>query len=390
MTFLSLIASSNDFLVEASVKEAVAAASQALGGAEVERLPDDITPEDLAMELQSPSLFAPTRVLVVAEVRRWLGAPAPAGALADSRAVDPEALVDAISGGVPEGTALVMGAWCRRQPTKSALVKTVKDVGEYQWIPLPDPPKPWEDVVLSADQKRVLGGLLRKEAGETRFEPEAEELLLDRLGFDPRRLVSEARKLVAAAGEGGVDVALVRRLVLPRERSLEVVRDAVLRRQPTPILDLVDAAVSGAAVHDWQGRPVSPDRIGGVLCGQVGNLMVQLLDLRRTAAAAGLDHQLDPGKTRDGRWYQRVFKSDIAPVISDQLSSGGPTPLQTKKGGLPSPWSLGQLFRGASLYTDRELEDALVSCGEVETAQRGTLKLEALSAWIVSTLGCEP
>ena len=384
MARLALIASSNDYLVEESLTDAIAAACDALGGAEVERLSDDISPEDLAVELRSPSLFAPTRVLVVSEIRGWLGAPAPAGALSDPKPADPEVLVEVIAEGLPEGTALVMGSWCGRQP-KGPLVKAVKDAGGYRWIPLPDRPKPWEDVVLSSDQQRVLAGLLRKVAGDTRFEPAAEQLLLDRLGFDPRRLVSEARTLGAAAGESGVDEELVRRLVFPRERSLEVVRDAVLQRKPEQLLDLIGAAAAGTVVHDWQGRAVSADRMGAILCGQISNLLVQLLDLRRTAVAVGLGAQLDPARTRPDRWYRSVFSSDIAPVIIGHLGEDGPTPL-AKKGKLPTPWTLGQLFRGASLYSDGELEDALVDCGEVEAAQRGMLKLEALSAWIVSAI----
>jgi len=176
---------------------------------------------------------------------------------------------------------------------------------------------------------------------------------------------------------------LVRRLVFPRERSLEVVRDAVLQRKPEQLLDLIGAAAAGTVVHDWQGRAVSADRMGAILCGQISNLLVQLLDLRRTAVAVGLGAQLDPARTRPDRWYRSVFSSDIAPVIIGHLGDDGPTPL-AKKGKLPTPWTLGQLFRGASLYSDNELEDALVDCGEVEAAQRGMLKLEALSAWIVS------
>ncbi len=385
MARLALIASSNDYLVEESLAAAIAAACAALGGAEVERLPDDITPEDLAMELRSPSLFAPTRVLVVSEVRGWLGAPAPAGSLGDPKPADPEVLVEVITEGLPEGTGLVMGSWCGRQP-KGPLVKAVKTAGGYQWIPLPDPPKPWEDVVLSSGQRAVLSGLLRKVAGDTRFEPEAERLLLDRLGFDPRRLVSEARTLGAAAGRSGVDVELVRRLVFPRERSLEVVRDAVLQRKPRELLDLIGAAAAGSAVHDWQGRVVSADQMGAILCGQIANLLVQMLDVRRTAVAAGLRAQLDESRTGADRWYQRVFSSEIAPVVIGHLEDGGPTPL-AKKGKPPTVWTLGQLFRGASLYSDDELVDALVACGEVEAAQRGMLKLEALSAWIVSAIG---
>ena len=93
MSRLALIASSNDYLVEESLNDAVTAACDALGGAEVEPVSDDASPEDLALELRSPSLFAPTRVLVVSEIRGWLDASTPAGALGDPKPADPEVLI---------------------------------------------------------------------------------------------------------------------------------------------------------------------------------------------------------------------------------------------------------------------------------------------------------
>lgn len=385
MSRLVLIASSDDYLVEESLSDAVAAAGEVLGGAEIERLAEDVTAEQLALELRSPSLFAPTRVLVVADARGWLDTTAPRGALVSGGSQDSGPLLEVLEEGVPDGTALVMGAWCGRKP-KGKLVKAVEAAGEYRWIPLPDPPKPWEDVVLSADQRRVLSGLLRKVAGDTPFTPEAERLLLDRLGFEPRRLVSEAEKLAAAAGGETVDEPLVRRLVFPRARSLEVVRDAVLQRSPAALLDLIDAAASGVTVNDWQGRPVSADRLGAVLSGQVTNLLVQLLELRRVAAAAGLTDDLTPARTAADRWYQRVFSKQLAPKLTAVLDAGESTPL-ARSGKLPTTWTLGQLARGASLYTDDGLLRALASSGEVEVAQRGAMGLEALTAWIVGCIG---
>jgi hypothetical protein len=384
---LVLIASSDDYLVEESLGDAVAAAAEALGGGEVEELPDDVTADQLALELRSPSLFAPTRVLLVADARGWLDTTAPRGALVAGKKDDPSPLLEALTDGVPEGTALVMGAWCGRKP-KGPLVKAVQSGGDFRWIPLPDPPKPWEDVVLSADQRRVLSKLLHKVAGDTQFSPRAERLLLDRLGFEPRRLVSEAVKLASAAGDGQVDEELVRRLVFPRARSLEVVRDAVLQRQPAVLLDLIETAAAGVTINDWQGRSVASDRLGGVLSGQVTNLLIQLLEVHRVAAAAGIADELTPQRTGADRWYQRVFSRQLAPRLSETLEQIGPTPL-ARTGKLPSNWTLGQLSRGASLYTESELVAAVAASGEVEMAQRGGLGLESLTAWIARTISSE-
>jgi len=387
---LALIASTDDYLLEEGLEDAVRQAQEALDGAEVERLPDSVTPEDVAVELRSPSLFAAARVLVVGEVRHWLDTTAPRGTLGGPGVVDEASpvapLVAALSEGVPEGTALVMGAWCGRQP-KGALVDAVAAGGHYRWVPVPERPKPWEDVQLSQDQRRMLSALLAREARQVRFESEAERLLLERLGFEPRRLVQEARKLAAAAGEDRVvDEGLVRRLVLPRERSLEAVRDGVLKRDPRPLLELIAAAADGISVNDWQGRPMPPERFGGALCGQVANLLGELLYLRRVADAAGLAAEMTPGRTADERWYPRVFSSQIAPVLAERLAAEEPHPLRDRKGKPPSSWTLGQLFRAASLFDDDEIVAALAAAGEVELAQRGDLGLEALAVWITRSL----
>lgn len=383
MSRLALIASSNDYLVEESLREAVAAACDELGCAEPEAMPGDATPGQVALELRSPSLFSPTRVLVVHETRWWLETTTPIGALEEQRSSDLEPLLEVLAEGLPEGTALVMGAWCGRKP-KGPLVATVERSGDFRWIPLPTPPKPWEDVQLSADQRRVLSKLLAGAAGGARFEPAAETLLLERLGFDPRRLVQEAHKLVTAAGSGVVSEPLVRRLTLPKERSLEVVRDAVLQRNAGPLLDVITAAAAGLTVNDWQGRPLSPDRLGSVLCGQMYNLLIQLLFLRRLAVTAGVSDEMRPGDTSGDAWYRSVFTPRVAPALIDHLGDAAVTPLG-RKGKPPTPWNLGQLFKGASMYEDDELVAALSACGALETAQRSAVGLEALTAWIAAT-----
>jgi len=387
---LALIAASDDYLLELALDEVIEQARKELGGAEVERLADTLSPEDVAVELRSPSLFVAARVLVVGEVRHWLDTTAPQGALGGSAAGDDENLVSplvaTLSGGVPEGTALVMGAWCGRQP-KGRLVEAVAAAGQYRWVPLPERPKPWEDVALSQEQWQVLSGLLAREAGTTRFERGAERLLLERLGFEPRRLVQEARKLAAAAGpDRAVDEELVRRLVLPKERSLEVVREGVLARDPRPLLELIAAAADGVPVNDWQGRPMPPDRFASSLFGQVANLLGQMLYLRRVADAAGLARELPPGRAAGGNWYRQVFSPRLAPELAERLEAEAPHPLLDRKGKAPTSWTLGQLFRGAARFDDDELVAALAAAGEVELALRGELGLEALTVWITRSL----
>lgn len=388
MSRLVLIASRDDFLLEEAVGAAVGEACGEVGDVEAEPVGEDATPESVAIELNSPSLFNPTRVLVVPEVRPWLNAPSPPGVPKSDTDADVQPLVSALESGVPEGVALVMGAWCGRRP-KGPLVEVVERTGRFEWIPVPEPPKPWEQTLLSDDQRTVLLRLLSRVVGDVQFTAQARQLLLERLGFAPRLLVAEATKLMTAAGEGGeVDEDMVRRLTFPRERSLEVVRDAVLDRDAAVLLDLVGAAAAGVPVNDWQGQRLDPARLAVVLYAQVFNLLQQLLYLRRLARTIQMTDELDPARTAARGWYGRQFKNSLAPKILDRLKQEDPTPL-SRDGKLPTPWSLGGLFTGAGRYLEEELVVAIADGGAVEVSLRGPLALEALSVWLTKLLVSE-
>jgi len=382
---LTLIASSDDYLLEDHLQRAVEATAEALGGVDPEFLPEDVTPEMVAVEVQSPSLFNPTRVLVLPEIRRWLDAPAPPGAPRSTEEADVDPLVAELAKGLPDGIGVVMGAWCGRQP-KGPIVASVQTAGRFEWIPVPSPPKPWEDVVLSEDQRTVLRELLGRAAGRVRFSSAAENLLLERLGFAPRQLVTEVGKLAAAAGAGAeVDEVLVRELIFPRERSLEVVRDAILQREIAPLLDLLGAAAGGMPIADWRGQRLDPGRLPLVLFPQIFDLVHQVLFLRRTAAATGHLDEMDPKTTSRRGWYGRRFKEGIFPELTSALEVHGTTPL-TRRGKPPTPWTLGQLFSGGGRYRDAELEAALAAAGDVEAQLRGSMPLEALTVWLTGLL----
>lgn len=384
MARLSLIASSDDYLLEEALQRAVKAVCAEVGGVEPEFLPPEITPEQLAVELCSPSLFAPQRVLVATETRSWLGASAPRGAAktaaGGNEEVETSPLEQVIDQGLEENVALVMGAWCGRQPVGS-LVEAVEKHGSVEWIPIPKAPKPWQDVVVSEEQENVLRGVLAGLSGEVRFERSAERLLFNRLGFAPRLLAQEARKLAAASTEGVVDEDLVRALSFPRERSLEVVRDAVFERRKAPLLDLMAAAEAGVAVRDWQGRTLDEKGVPPVLLSQVSALFQQLFYLRRVAAMEGLSEEMAPANCDRRGWYAGRFKNGIAPRLNEYLKEDAPSPLLREGGRLPTPWNLGRLFAGAGRYTDDELSAALADLGAVEVALRGDLAMEALTVW---------
>lgn len=367
---------------------AVSAVCRELGGVEPEVQTDEATPESVAMELVSPSLFAAERVLVVHDAREWLGAKAPPGIKASKgSSPDVQPLVHVLGEGLPEGMGLVMGAWCGRKPTGD-LVEAMEKAGSFEWIPVPPPPKPWEDAVLSNEQWKVLEAVLLKAAGGVTFGRGATRLLLERLGFAPRLLVQEVRKLTGAAGDGAVDEALVRRLTFPRERSLEVVRDAVLARKLKPLLDLVAAAGAGAPINDWQGQRVEPGRLGPTLFGQVTNLQIQMLYLRRVADATGVAREMAPDQTSRRGWYNQRFKNDLAPDLLARLKEDSPSPLVRPGGKPPTPFSLGALFSGAGRYSDDELTAAVAGASKVEAGIRQeAFLLEALTVWLSGFIG---
>ncbi|MCG6947805.1 MAG: hypothetical protein LJE93_02670 [Acidobacteria bacterium] len=385
---VSLVVSSDDFLLEQSLAETLKSMCADFGGVDPDMQPETISPEDLAVELCSPSLFAQQRVLVVPDVRSWLDIPArrpPLARKAVKATVDPMPVVRVLNDGLPEGVGLVMGAWCHGRP-KCALVDAVGEIGEVQWRPAPEPPKPWEDTILSREQETMLRKLVTAHAGDVRFSPEALRLLLDRLGFAPRALVQECRKLVAANVDGVVDEDLVRALSFPRERSLDVVRDGVLARQSAPVLDIMAAAEAGIQIRDRQGKPVAPKGVPAVLFSQISALLQNLLYLRRLAADNGLLDEMAPDRTREHTWYPRRFKSGLGPTIIELAKTDAPSPLWGATGKGPSPFTLGALFRGAGRYSDDELVQALADAGAVELALRGDMPGETLSVWLTSFL----
>jgi hypothetical protein len=383
-----LIASSDDFLLEEAFGEAVRAVCAEFGNVEPETLPEALTPEDLSIELCSPSLFAPQRVLVVPDIRPWIDIPArrpPDPRPAEKAVMDAAPVVQVLGEGIADGIALVMGAWCHSKP-KGALVEAVDEAGEFRWQPVPDPPKPWEDAVLSKEQEAMLRKLLSRTAGEVRFTPEATRLLLDRLGFAPRLLVQEGRKLAAANVDGVVDEDLVLALSFPKERSLDVVWDAVFERRAAPILDIMAATDAGIQVRDRQGHPVTIKGAPQILFSQIASILQNLLYLRRLAAAHGLLGEMSTDKTRDEYWYPRRFKNGLGPKIVALVKADAPSPIHRAGGTAPTLFALGGLFKGAGRYTDEDLVRALAEVGAVETALRGDMPAEALSVWITSIL----
>jgi len=389
MALVNLIASSDDYLLEEKVHETLASVRAALGGVEAEVLPDETTPEELAVELCSPSLFAPHRVLVVPQIGSWIDVSAARGPGRGKKAskamVDAGPVVQVLEEGLSDDIGLVLVALCKDTP-KGVLVKSVEKAGAFHWVPVPSQPKPWEDVILTDEQRAVLRAVLARATSEVQFTPNAERLLFDRLGFAPRLLAQEGRKLAVASADGTVDEDLVRALSFPKERSLDVVKDALLARKATPILDIVAAAEVDIPVRDRQGQVMNSDRVALALLGQASTVFQQLLYLRLLAAENGLAGEMAPDRTRDNYWYPRQFKNGIGPRIIEVVEADGPSPIKRAGSKPPSMFALGGLFKGAGRYSNEELSEALADLGGVETALRGEMATEALSVWFSKIL----
>jgi len=378
-----LVASPDDYFLEVGSRTARDALADALPGAEVEELPAGTPVADVVTALQSPSLFSPNRIIVVPDGGRWLGKRQKGKKSGETVEEDPALLVALIEGGLPEGTALLVAAQVPSRPS-GPLAEAVEHAGELRWLPLPDPPKPWEEGALSADQRKVLERLLGEAAGDTRFTRDAVDLLLERLGFAPRELVGEVGKLAAAAGGATVDEALVRRLVFPAERSLDVVLDAFEHGDLRPVLGLVVAFERGTAVRDWHGRRVNETGFVLGLIANASRLLRQMLYLRRLAVEEGAVRDLDPAVNGQRRWYPARFKRELGPRLAERIVSdpGTPFPLRSASA-KPSVWRLSRVFRAAGRFPEPALVRALARLQEAERASRGrTGKLEAVTAWL--------
>ncbi len=378
-----LVASPDDFLLEEARRAVVEELLAAMPGAEVEAVPEGTGAADLALMLRSPSLFVAERILWVPDAQRWLAGRG-RGRSATGPAEDPGPLVEVLEAGLPEGTALVLAAEVRGRPS-GVLVDALERGGRVQWIALPEPPKPWEEAGLSADQVRVLRGVLRRAARGAVFERKAEQLLLDRMGFAPRQLAQEAQKLAAAAGGGTVTEELVLRLTFPPEMSLDMVLDALEAGAPGRLLELVDAAERGVPVRDWRGRRLVGGELALPLAGNLARHLEQMLYLRLLAMENGMEAELDPRRTGERSWYGSRFKGRLGPRLMELIAGdpGSPFVRRDGKPGKLSPWHLHRLFRAAGRFPEEVLRRALVAVGDVERATRGPAALEAVAAFLM-------
>jgi hypothetical protein len=77
----------------------------------------------------------------------------------------------------------------------------------------------------------------------------------------------------------------------------------------------------------------------------------------------------------------------MGPDLLEHLKTDAPSPMFGSGRKPPSLFLLGQVFNGASRWTDEELVDALAEFGETEAGLRGTMSTQGLSVWLTRALG---
>jgi len=305
-------------------------------------------------ELQTPSLFATERLLLVPDAKPYLALSEPERRLL-------EALPDAAPGVVWAGLFALAseppGAPWRELPWLEAT-----------HLAVPPPPKPWEELRLSREQRQLLLQLLAAEVPEVMAHAEVVEALLAAHGFSPRQLVQAARGLVAS---GELSAAAARQTV-----GRETVALGELER-PLAAGELEGAAYSlarlaaGASLESFRGEVASGRRAADVVAGVLARTCLAALTLRLLAQRAGLSRELSPAKVADPSWYPREFKPRILPALLRAAEASPELALADR-----SPWALQASFRVAAQFSTEKLLKALTTL-----LRAGGLRAEGGEPW---------
>jgi hypothetical protein len=363
---LLLLATPDDYL-ELERNDFIASWQQAHADGEIESFDAAPPAERVIRELSSPSLFATARLIVVREA---------AGLLT---AKDGDWLAHSLEQLSFQDSALLLATVTPSEP-KGAVADTIRQRGEVRFLPLPETPKPWEEVRISKAQRQVLEGLIRRVAPAVLKNDDAVDALYESYGFKPRALAQAAERL-ALAGEISADA--VRQQAGAGECSLAELERALIARDPAWLARFLAVLSAGGVLVDWWGEAVDSDRLGPRLGGTVNRLLRQALAVRGYTARAQLGRELDAKRCAASGWYQRSFRSRIAPNLKAEIGKDADSVL-----GEMSDWQLHRAFRMATPYADTELLRALAQLASSGAERaRGAEVVTALSP-IILTLVC--
>ena len=325
----------------------------------------------LECELYVPSLFAPARLLVVRDAKELFEK--------DGKS-DAQQLAEALARGRLVDVCLILAAELKSPPA-GPVAEIVRRLGEVRFLPLPEPPKPWEQPGLTPPQRTVLRDLLRRTLPALRLPPETVDALCEAYGFKPRALVQAAERLALG---GDLTPEAVRAQAGAGECSPREIEDLLIARDGEGLAGLLARLSSGAALVDWQGKALDPGETGAFLGRMLGRLLRQTLAVRCAGEESGLAAALDPKRCAENRWYVKTFKPSILPRLQPAIASDEYSPVATA-----SPWQLHRLFRLAAPYTSRELLGALAGLGAagVERERRPAWRLAALGSVLLTLTG---
>lgn len=374
---LALLACPDDYLLELERIVLEAQWASVHPGGEIKRL-DTIELDRLADELASSSLFATGRLLVVRD----------ASAVLEEKEQQKgkgaaEVLVGCLENSWDRDTSLLLCAPATSEP-KGRLADYVRAHGTLTWMPLPASPKPWDDVRLSAEQRRTLERLLQRTVPQILAHRAVVDVLLDHLGFKPRQLVQTAERLLLAEQ---LDAQRLREELGPPERSSEELERALVDRDGRRLARLLGTLAAGGELINWRGERISPGGVVPFLCQVLHRLLRNALAMREFARRAGLADELDAQRCAGPRWYVTTFQKQLHPILERQIQAAAGSDLADA-----SVWQRHRAFRLAAAYSDRELRQALASLSHLlpEREKDGSTALAMLAEVLLGLLMAQP
>jgi len=331
----------------------------------------------LLQELSSSSLFAPARLLVVRDAGVWLGKKPDKNKKKKENVGDGSELAVELAKLHFADVSLVLIAEVKGPP-EGPLVEVVRRIGQVRYTPLPEAPKPWDDVRMTPAQRAVLASLVKRVEPALASDREVMDALCEAYGFKPRELVQAAQR---AALTGTPTADLVRQQAGIAESTGSDLEEGLLARHAGQVARTLGRLAAGGALVGWRGESVELREQGGFLVRLVGRLLRQALAMRGAAEQAGLVDELKPRRCAEPLWYPKVFKAALLPRLQAVLATSAGSPLVDL-----TPWQLQRAFRLAAPYSSPELLTALgeLSRAGIDRERRPEVALAALSSVLLA------
>ena len=342
---LILLASPDEYLLELERADALAVWVAANPEGEVVSLDPAPTPARLVQEVVNRSLFAPARLVVV-----------PAAAIYVSTKEAERATGELLAGALeplPLTDATLLLTTVSSQEPKGALATLIASRGSLRFLPVPEPPKPWEEVRVTPAQRAVLRRVIARVAPAVADRDDAVAALCEAYGFHVRELAQAAERL-ALAGEITPDA--VRAQAGAGECSTQQLEKALRERDRAGVAHFLGALSAGGVLVGWRGDAIDEGGVGPVLTGTLNRLLRTALAVRLHARRCGLEKELDPVKCAAEYWYPRIYKPSVHERLAADIATMPDSPVAGA-----SQWQLHRTFRLAACYSDGELIAALTA-----------------------------